>query len=98
MKFFRFNAGLAAILVAIALAFRIAALDGAPAESHLAALAVTALYVVEAALVLYWATVGRALARIRPAIVAVVDRRRARRRRRCRRSTCRPAAARRCSC
>jgi hypothetical protein len=70
VKFFRFNAGLAAILVAFALAFRIASLDGAPAESHLARLAVTALYVVEAALVLYWATVGRTLVRIRPAIIA----------------------------
>jgi hypothetical protein len=71
VKFFRFNAGLAAILVAFALAFRISALDGGPAESTLTRAAVAALYAVEAALVLYWATVGRTLARIRPAIVAV---------------------------
>ncbi len=71
VKFFRFNAGLAAILVAFALAFRIASLDGAPAESSLARLAVAALYVAEAALVVYWATVGRVFARVRPAIIAV---------------------------
>jgi protein NrfD len=71
VKFFRFNAGLAAILVAFALAFRFAALDGAPAESSLAQLAVQALYAVEAALVIYWATVGRMLVRIRPALIAV---------------------------
>ena len=40
VKFFRFNAGLAAILVAFALAFRIAGLDGAPPESSLARTAV----------------------------------------------------------
>jgi hypothetical protein len=71
VKFFRFNAGMAAILVAFALAFRIAALDGAPPESQLARVAVAALYAVEAALLLYWATVGRSLARVRPAILGV---------------------------
>jgi protein NrfD len=71
VKFFRFNAGLAAILVALALAFRFAALDGAPAESWLAAFAVDALYAVEAALVMYWATVGRTLVGIRPALIAI---------------------------
>ena len=71
VKFFRFNAGLAAILVAFAVAFRFAALDGAPAESRLAELALNALYAVEAALVMYWATVGRMLVRIRPAVIAV---------------------------
>jgi protein NrfD len=55
VKFFRFNAGLAAVLIAVALAFQFDAM-----------LAVT-----EAALVIYWATVGRALAKIRPAIVGV---------------------------
>ena len=43
VKFFRFNAGLAAILVAFALAFRVAALDGTPVESPLAQLAVNTL-------------------------------------------------------
>jgi len=53
VKFFRFNAGLAAILVAFALAFRIASLDAAPPESALSHIAVIALYGCEAALVLY---------------------------------------------
>ena len=68
VKFFRFNAGLAAILIAIALAFR-------PGRGWKAGQAgadrPSALVVSEAAIVLYWATVGRTLARIRPAIVAV---------------------------
>lgn len=62
VKFFRFNAGLAAVLIAIALAFRYQS-SGDPA--------LLALIVADAALFLYWATVGRGLARIRPAIVAV---------------------------
>jgi len=67
VKFFRFNAGLAAILIAVALAFR-------PSGSESGALGVTALValaVAELAVLVYWATVGRALASIRPAIVAV---------------------------
>ena len=67
VKFFRFNAGLAAILIAVALAFR-------PAESGAggtATLALMALLVSEAATVIYWATVGRGLASIRPALVVV---------------------------
>jgi protein NrfD len=66
VKFFRFNAGLAAILLAVAFALR-------PPETWstgLGRLAVLALVVVEAAILLYWATVGRALASVRPAIVA----------------------------
>jgi hypothetical protein len=62
VKFFRFNAGLAALLVAIALTSRRAGPLG-PAE--------WALVTSEAAIVLYWATVGRTLARIRRAIVMV---------------------------
>jgi protein NrfD len=65
VKFFRFNAGLAAILVVVALAFRPAG-DG----SVLSRAAFTALVVATAAIVLYWATIGRALASIRPAILA----------------------------
>jgi protein NrfD len=65
VKFFRFNAGLAAILIAVAFAFRPAGDVTATARIALISLAVA-----EAAVVLYWATVGRALARIRPAIVA----------------------------
>jgi hypothetical protein len=66
VKFFRFNAGLAAILLAVAFALR-------PPETWstgLGRLAVPALVVAEAAIFLYWATVGRALASVRPAIVA----------------------------
>jgi protein NrfD len=54
VKFFRFNAGLAAILIAIALAFRF---DPALAAA-------------EAALLIYWATIGRMFTRIRTAILA----------------------------
>ena len=62
VKFFRFNAGLAAILIAIALAFRRTGPFG-PAE--------WALVMSEAAIVWYWATVGRSQARLRPAIMTV---------------------------
>ena len=67
VKFFRFNAGLAAILIAIALAFRPAVSDGGTFE----AVAFAALLLSEAAIVLYWATVGRMLAGIRPMLVGV---------------------------
>jgi protein NrfD len=66
VKFFRFNAGMAAILLAVAVAFR-------PAGDS-AALAVTAfwaLLVFGAATLLYWATVGRTLASVRPLLLAV---------------------------
>jgi protein NrfD len=64
VKFFRFNAGLAAILIAIGFAFR-------PDEATTGAdqVAFAALVAGEAALVLYWATIGRVLAAIRPAIL-----------------------------
>ena len=65
VKFFRFNAGLAAALIAVAFLFRTGG-----AESIAGRLAIVALLVAEAAIVLYWATVGRRLASIRPAIVA----------------------------
>jgi len=72
VKFFRFNAGLAVILVAIALAFRYGAFGAvAVARSQTEQMALLALDVSEAALVLYWATIGRVLAKIRPGIVAV---------------------------
>src|SRR5438105_1994175 len=67
VKFFRFNAGLAAILIAIALAL----FQGQTGRQGLEGIALLALVVSEAAIVLYWATVGRTLARIRPAIVTV---------------------------
>ena len=67
VKFFRFNAGLAAILIAIALAFRPAVSDGGTFET----VALAALLLSEAAIVIYWATVGRMLAGIRPMLVGV---------------------------
>jgi protein NrfD len=66
VKFFRFNTGLAALLIVAAFAFR-------PPETstELAGrIGIGALAVFEAALVLYWLTVGRVLASIRPVIVA----------------------------
>jgi hypothetical protein len=65
VKFFRFNAGLAAVLIAIAIAFRPTDEATAFSDPDFIALAVT-----EAAIVLYWATVGRMLAAVRPAIAA----------------------------
>lgn len=69
VKFFRFNAGLAAILIAIALAFRYQSSRGLDGQDAIASAALLALVASEAAIVLYWATIGRMLARIRPAIV-----------------------------
>lgn len=66
VKFFRFNAGLAAILLAIAFAF----FPPEAAASTAGRIAFAALLVSELAVVVYWATIGRALASIRPAIVS----------------------------
>jgi protein NrfD len=83
VKFFRFNAGLAAILLIVALAFlfRSIASLSVPEASGIgavsvafaepAAIGVLALIASTAAVVVYWATVGRILSRIRPALVAV---------------------------
>jgi len=79
VKFFRFNAGLAAILIAIALAFfEGRAGPGGPGgpggivgREGLGGIGLLALAVAEAALLFYWATVGRALARVRPAVTAL---------------------------
>src|SRR5688500_14793988 len=65
VKFFRFNAGTAALLIGAAFALRPAV--ESPDTLHAAATAL--LIVTEAALVLYWATIGRVLARVRPAIL-----------------------------
>jgi hypothetical protein len=66
VKFFRFNAGLAAALIAVAFAFR----TGGD-ETIAGRIALIALLMAEAAILLYWATIGRALASIRPMIAAV---------------------------
>ena len=65
VKFFRFNAGLSAILIAVALAFR----PSGASDGTVGSVALIALVVSELAILLYWGTVGRALASIRPAIV-----------------------------
>jgi protein NrfD len=65
-KFFRFNAGLAVVFIAIGFALRPDA-PNEPGALHTAAIA--ALLIAEAALVIYWATVGRMLARIRPLLL-----------------------------
>src|SRR2546427_3771650 len=72
VKFFRFNAGLAAILIAIALAFYYGGANpGDPPPTRLSQLAVLTLDAAEAALVLYWATIGRMVAKVRPALVVI---------------------------
>ena len=65
VKFFRFNAGLAAVLLLIALAFRPETQVGqADTVTSLVALIVST-----GALVTYWATVGRVFSRIRPLLL-----------------------------
>src|SRR5438067_2278876 len=66
VKFFRFNAGLAALLMVAAFAFR---QPGTPQDAA-GRTAFAALILFEAAVVFYWLTVGRVLAAIRPFIVA----------------------------
>jgi hypothetical protein len=66
VKFFRFNAGLAAVLIGLALAFRPSSANGAVASVP----ALVPLLIAEAAIVGYWATVGRAFAAFRPVLVA----------------------------
>jgi hypothetical protein len=63
VKFFRFNAGLAAALIAVAITLRPS--GGGPFSLA----AFVALGIAEAAVVFYWATIGRAFASIRPAVV-----------------------------
>jgi protein NrfD len=67
VKFFRFNSGLAAILIALALAVRYReSIDAVGPDAG-----TLALICAEAALVIYWATVGRMLARVRSTLMAV---------------------------
>jgi protein NrfD len=65
VKFFRFNAGTAVLLIGIGFALRPE--SDSPNTLNTAALA--ALIVAEAALVVYWATIGRMLAKFRPALL-----------------------------
>ena len=67
VKFFRFNAGLAALLIAIGFVFRPQG-DAVPAAARVA---VVSLACAEVAVVVYWATIGRTLASIRPALAAI---------------------------
>jgi len=62
VQFFRFNSGLAAVLLLVALAFRPEAGNGSLAASF----SIIALVTVAGALLLYWATVGRVLSSWRP--------------------------------
>jgi protein NrfD len=64
VKFFRFNGGLAAILLVIALAFRFQAANAALSWSDIA------LVFSAAIAVFYWATIGRVFTRARTAILA----------------------------
>ncbi|HWW84450.1 MAG TPA: hypothetical protein VNZ26_12660, partial [Vicinamibacterales bacterium] len=66
VKFFRFNAGLAAILIGAALVFWPSGPDATTSPTALVAFSI-----VEVAVVVYWATVGRILASIRPLIVSL---------------------------
>ena len=66
VKFFRFNAGLAAALIAVAFVFR-----PTGDSSRISEVALVALGIAEAATLFYWATIGRAFASIRPAVVIV---------------------------
>ena len=67
VKFFRFNAGLAAGLIAVAFTFRPPDLE----PTTFSRLALVALLASEAVIVIYWLTVGRTLASIRPALVGL---------------------------
>ena len=67
VKFFRFNAGLAVILLAVAFALR----PPEASATEAGRTAVLALAVLEAAMLLYWGTIGRALASVRPGIVGI---------------------------
>ena len=65
VKFFRFNAGTAALLIAIGFALR----PEPEGPGALYRMAIWLLVVAEAALVVYWATIGRTLAKIRPLLL-----------------------------
>jgi protein NrfD len=64
VKFFRFNTGLAALLIAIGFAFR-----GSTTSGLLVVMATIGLAITELALVIHWATVGRMWVTIRPVLL-----------------------------
>jgi hypothetical protein len=64
VKFFRFNAGLAASLLVIGLAFRFQSISGRPSVSEMALVVSTGLTVFS------WATIGRLFTRFRTPILA----------------------------
>ncbi len=66
VKFFRFNAGLGVVLLLVALAFRP---EGAAIGGDARGLAAAAWMGATGALLVYWATVGRALAAVRPVLL-----------------------------
>jgi len=66
VKFFRFNAGMAALLLVAAFTFR----PPEASASEWGRISFIALIALETALTIYWATVGHTLASIRPVIVA----------------------------
>lgn len=76
VKFFRFNGGLAAVLLGIALAFRYQAVTmridapGVGASSVVVSLSDVALFISAAITLFYWATIGRIFTRARMAILA----------------------------
>jgi protein NrfD len=76
VKFFRFNGGLAAVLLGIALAFRYQAVTmridapGVGASSVVVSLSDVALLVSAGITLFYWATIGRIFTRARMAILA----------------------------
>lgn len=65
VKFFRFNAGVATLLLLIALAFHPETL----ANREVDTIGFVALTVATGALLSYWATIGRVLARVRPLLL-----------------------------
>ena len=78
VKFFRFNGGLAAVLIGIALAFRYQAVSMPPIEGSSgigavsvgASLSDIALFVSAVITLFYWGTIGRVFTRARTAILA----------------------------